>query len=86
MKKNILVIVPALMPSVNIGIINPMQHLQQKGKVNFKVTLPYLFKSKMLDNIDSTEEGRKLKKQFFDNYNANIESSFNTFDSLLNHL
>lgn len=52
MKKNILVIVPALMPSVNIGIINPMQFLQQKGKVRFQVTLPYLFKSKMLDDVD----------------------------------
>ena len=52
MKKNILAIVPALMPSVNIGIINPMQYLQQKGEVDFKVTLPYLFKSKMLYGID----------------------------------
>lgn len=52
MKKNILAIVPALMPSVNIGIINPMQYLQQKGEVDFKVTLPYVFQSKMLDNID----------------------------------
>lgn len=50
--KNILAIVPALMPSVNIGIINPMQYLQQKGEVDFKVTLPYLFQSKMLDGID----------------------------------
>ena len=52
MKKNILAIVPALMPSVNIGIINPMQYLQQRGKVNFKVTLAYLFKPKILDGID----------------------------------
>lgn len=53
MKKiSILGIVPALMPSVNIGIINPMKFLQEKGKINFKVTLPYLFKSKILDNID----------------------------------
>lgn len=49
---NILGIVPALIPSVNMGIINPMQLLQKKGKINFKVTLPYLFKSKMLENID----------------------------------
>lgn len=43
MKKNILAIVPALMPSVNIGIINPMQFLQQKGiEVNFKVTALFI--------------------------------------------
>ena len=50
--KNILAIIPALMPSINIGIINPMQYLQRKGKLNFKVTLPYLFKLNMLDNTD----------------------------------
>lgn len=50
--RHILAIVPSLIPTVNITIINPMQFLQQKGKVNFKVTLPYLFKSKMLDNVD----------------------------------
>ena len=39
MKKNILAIVPALMPSVNIGIINPMQYLQQKGEKAFDINI-----------------------------------------------
>lgn len=47
------------------------QHMDDENKAGIQII------KKMLDNIDSTEEGRKLKKQFFDNYNANIESSFN---------
>jgi glycosyltransferase involved in cell wall biosynthesis len=52
MKKNILAIIPSFIPSINIGIINPMLFLQKKGKINFKVTLPSLFKLSLLENVD----------------------------------
>ncbi len=50
--KNILAIVPALIPSVNITIVNPMEYLHKKGQINFKIILCHLFTPQMLENID----------------------------------
>jgi hypothetical protein len=49
---NILAIVPALIPSVNIGIIAPLQKLSQDNFVELRVILPHMYNKSKLNNID----------------------------------
>jgi hypothetical protein len=51
-KIKILVIAPAMIPSVNIGIIEPFLRLQKDGFLKFKVILPYMYKKSVLNGID----------------------------------
>lgn len=51
-KPKVLAIVPGLIPSVRLGVVNPLQHLRKQDKIKFEIIFSGSYKSKVLKDVD----------------------------------